>query len=106
MDNNSYRDFVDVLQDNIEVISNNDSLMKVALFGDLLCIDNPQFWEKLERKVMSKMDRLPKSHIIGYLKHFSNQVEGSDRFYDNIEQILTPAFNELKLSEIVELMQG
>ena len=53
-------------------MSSEETLVLIAHFSDLYCIENPQFWESLERKIMQKINFMKLESILTIMGHFGN----------------------------------
>ena len=76
-------------------------MIDLARFLDIFCVDYPEVWAKLEKSVMKRRTALDTDTISSLLRHFSNQGEGSDYFYDQFEQILTPQLDSIPTDQLI-----
>ena len=102
-----FMEFLEIIQSNINLISQDKNLLILVQFSDLYCITNEEYWETLERKVFSRVDQMDlKESVIPIMQGFSNQNEGSDHFYDSLEGIFLSHLNELDFSDKVNISQA
>ena len=78
-----------------------ESLIDLARFLDIFCVDYPEVWAKLEKTVMKRRTTFDLDTVSSLLRHFSNQGEGSDFFFDQFEQILTPQLESMTAQQLI-----
>lgn len=92
---------MDLIRKNFAYFTNPKSYEDTAKFLDLFCIEYPEAWAKLEQGALKKKSSLPPETITALLKHFSNQGEGTERFYDQIEVAIKPHMSSMSLDQLI-----
>lgn len=98
-----YLNFIEIVKKNVMAMSQNETLVLIARFGDLYVVNDPNFWQYLERKLYQRLDKMTTDEIISVLVNFSNQNEGSEDFYDRIEKYLAPHLKGFGIKELAAI---
>jgi hypothetical protein len=69
-------------------------------------VTDGDLWEKFERKILNKQRAIPLTEFIHIFRHFSNQKEGSDHFYDRCEEIFQANFDKMSFPQFFLILEG
>lgn len=79
--------------------------MKTAQFLDWFCIDDKLIWVNLEQFIIRKERKFSAKSYVQILKHFSNQQEGTQDFYDLFEYLYSSnIFKESKTADLISIL--
>ena len=92
---------MDLIRKNFAYFTDPKSFEDIAKFMDVFCVEYPEAWAKVEQGTLKKKNTLPADTIITLLKHFSNQGEGTERFYDQMETALTPHLRSMTIHQLI-----
>ena len=104
LEKQTFKDFVRELGKALITFQDEKSYVKAAQFMDYFCIDDKLIWVNLEQYIIKK-DRIfsPRSYI-KLLTHFSNQVEGSQDFYDFFEFLYSSkVFDKESTEDLIQI---
>lgn len=77
----------------------------MVAFLDLYCVDYPELWVKVEQRILNLKSSVPTKELLEILKHTSNQGEGTEYFYDQMEKRLGEDLKNLTISELALVLQ-
>jgi hypothetical protein len=78
----------------------------IAKFLDLFCLDSDDLWSNLETQVQTKMEFMDYNDLVSILVHFSNQNEGTPKFYDSLEKCFSDKLKLLTTAQLVDIFVG
>ena len=99
---------MDLVRKNFAYFTEPKSYEDIAKFMDVFCVEYPEAWAKIEQGALKKKNSLPPETILVLLKHFSNQGEGTERFYDQMETAIKPHLASFSLPHVIvaSLLRG
>ena len=106
LENVYYKQFISLIRDNIDLISESRNYLIIAKFLDLFCVTDSVLWEKFERKIINKQHSISLKDFIEIFLHFSNQMEGSSYYYDRCEEVFQANFEKLTFKDFFYILQG
>jgi hypothetical protein len=101
LQSSEFASMMDLVRKNFAYFTEAKSYEDIAKFMDVFCVEYPEAWAKIEQGALKKKNSLPPETIITLLKHFSNQGEGTDRFYDQMETAIKPHIAGMNLSQLI-----
>lgn len=106
LENIYYKQFLVILKDNVNLISDPANLLLIAQFLDIFCVSEEKIWEVFERKVLNKHQSISDKDLIQIFLHFSNQKEGSEYFYDRYEEFFKARLEKMSFNDLYLIFQG
>jgi hypothetical protein len=76
----------------------------LAKFLDIFMVEYPEVWAKVESAILKRKNSMQPQDLIEIIKHFSNQGEGTEEFYDQVEKILEPSLSSMNAKQLVVCM--
>lgn len=81
-------------------------MLELVKFLDVFCVDYPELWIKVDLRILEFCEKMNTAEKIEFIARISNQGEGSDKNYDQVERILTPGVPGMSAKQAVMVMQG
>lgn len=101
MQSKEFAAVLDLIRQNFAYFTEPSSYEDTAKFLDVFCIDYPEAWAKLEQGTLKKKNTLSPETLSALMKHFSNQGEGTDRFYDQLETAIQSHLKSMSLQSVI-----
>ena len=101
-----FKDYLVLLRKYITTFRKVETIVSLVKFLDLYCIEYPEIWAKLQIKVLKMKDYIEIDNLIEILISFSNQGEGTEKFYDKLEKKILINLNILTIKKLTNIIQS
>lgn len=101
MQSKEFAAMMDLIRQNFAYFTDSASYEDTTKFLDVFSVDYPEAWAKIEQGTLKKKNTLPPQTLAAIIRHFSNQGEGTDRFYDQMETAIQNHFSSMSLKEVI-----
>lgn len=101
-----FKDYLELLRKYVSTFNNVNTVVSLVKFLDLYCIDYPELWAKLQIKILKMIDYMEIDPLIEILVSFSNQGEGTEKFYDKLERKILINLNILTINKLSNIIQS
>lgn len=62
-------------------------MLELVKFLDVFCVNYPELWIKVDLRIIEFCHKMDTDEKIEFIARISNQGEGSDKNYDQVERI-------------------
>lgn len=101
-----YWAFQDILRNSISFFNDKETFLCLVEFLDVFCVNYPELWMKIDSRVLEFAEQMETEELVNTIAHISNQGEGSERVYDQLERIFTKKIDELDAKSTTMILTG